>query len=322
MALKVGVGSVCQAGIQTLFGTPVAPTALLNMTSESVNVSVSRGDEGNLISSKTPNQRDMLAKNVEGGVSTILRPEFAEWLFQAVMGTKNGTVFTLAAPNSDLPVSTLVMSRGGIVKTYPDMSVRSLTLNAAAQDYVKADIDFVGIKELAVGDTGAQAVGALSFSKPSYRCTAATLKYGSAGAASPATSLDVESCSITIDNGLEDTPAVYSDGFYAGRPALGMRGVSVNFNIPYSDDLDAFRNAYYVADNAPALSLLLKFTTSDEDEYITILIPNLQLTDGSDPVGGKGYIDSSFTGEALSVGSTEPITVTVHHATVAVVSEG
>lgn len=314
MALKVGVGSVCQAGIQTTFGTSVAPTALLNMTSESVNVTVERGDEGNLIASKTPNQRDMLAIGVEGGVSTILRPEFADWLFQAALGVKTSNAFTLAAPNAELPVSTVVMSRGGIVKTYPDMSIRSLTINAAAQDYVKADIDFVGIKEVAAGGTDAQAVQSLSYTLPSYRCTHASLKYGAAGATTPATVLDVESCDITIDNGLEDTPSVYSDGLHAGRPALGKRSVTVNFSIPYSDALDTFRNTYYVADDAPALSLLLKFTTSDTDEYITILVPNVQLTDGSNPVSGVGYIDSSFTGEALSVGSVEPITVTVEHA--------
>ncbi len=314
MALKVGVGSVCQAGIQTVFGTPVAPTALLNMTSESVNVSVTRGDEGNLIASKTANQRDMMAIKVEGGISTILRPEFADWLFQAALGVKAGKVYTLVAPNVDIPASTIVMSRGGIVKTYPDVSIRSLTLNAAAQDYVKADIDLVGIKEIPAGGTGAQTVGSLSFSKPSYRCTAATLKYGSAGAASPASVLDVESCEITIDNGLEDTPSVYSDGFYAGRPAVGQRSVTVNFSIPYSDALDTFRQTYYVADNAPALSLELKFTTSDSNEYITVLIPHLQLTDGQNPVSGTGYIDSTFTGEALSVGSTEPITITITNA--------
>lgn len=312
MALKVGVGSCCQAKKQSVFGTPVAPDTLLNMTSESINVSVERGDEGNLIASKTANQRDMIAINVEGGISVILRPEFADWLFECAMGVKTGHVYTLAAPNADLPVSTFVMSRGGIVKTYPDVSIRSISLQAAAQDYVKVDLDVVGIKEIDAGGTGAQTLASLVFTLPSYRCTAATLKYAAAGS-TPSVSLCVENVTINIDNGLEDTPSTYCDGFYAGRPALGKRSVTVEFQIPYSDALDTFRSTYYTAENAPALSLELKFTTSNEDEYITVSIPHLMLTGGENPVSGEGYIDSSFTGEALSIGNTEPITVTVVH---------
>ena len=314
MALKVGVGSVCQAGKQTTFGTSVAPDALLNMTSESITLGINRGDEGNLIASKTANQRDMMGITISGGISTILRPEFADWLFGVALGNGSAStgVYTLIAPNTDLPVSTIVMSRGGIVKTYPDVTIGSLTINAAAQDYVKADLDIVGIKEINAGGTGAQTVQNLAYTLPSYRCTAATLKYGAAGS-TPATSLCVESCSITIDNGLEDTPATYCDGFYAGRPAVGQRSVTVNFQIPYSDALDTFRTMYYSAENAPALSMELKFTTSNADEYITVEIPHLMLTGGENPVGGTGYIDCTFTGEALSVGSDEPITITVVH---------
>lgn len=314
MALKVGVGSVCQVGIQTTFGTSVVPDTLVNMTSESITLGIERGDEGNLIASKTPNQRDMLAITVDGGISMILRPETADWLFKAALGTGSASTgeYTLIAPNADLPVSTVVMSRGGIVKTYPDVSIRSMTLSAAAQDYVKVDLDVVGIKEINAGSTGAQTVQSLSFTLPSYRCTAATLKYGSAGS-TPSSALCVENCEVVVDNGLEDTPSTYCDGFYAGRPAVGQRSVTVNFQIPYSDALDTFRTMYYSAENAPALSMELKFTTSNADEYITVEIPHLMLTGGENPVSGGGYIDCTFTGEALSVGSTEPITVTVVH---------
>ena len=313
MALKVGVGSVCQVGIQTTFGTSVVPDTLVNMTSESITLGIERGDEGNLIASKTPNQRDMLAITVDGGISMILRPETADWLFKAALGAGSSAAgYTLVAPNADLPVSTVVMSRGGIVKTYPDVSIRSMTLNAAAQDYVKVDLDVVGIKEINAGETGAQTVQSIAFTLPSYRCTAATLKYGTAGS-SATTALCVENCEITIDNGLEDTPSTYCDGFYAGRPAVGQRTVTVNFQIPYSDALDTFRTTYYSTENAPALSMQLKFTTSNDNEYVTVDIPHLMLTGGENPVSGGGYIDCTFTGEALSVGSTEPITITVEH---------
>jgi len=310
---RVGAGSACQVGKQSVWGTPVVPDTLLNMTGESINVTVEKGDEGNLLLSKTANQRDLLSIKVDGSISTILRPEFADWLFECVMGSKSDNEYTLIAPNNDLPVSTIVLSRGGIVKTYADVTISSIKLSAAAQDYVKVDIDILGVDELSAGDTGAQTIQTLSFTLPSYRCTQASLLYGTAGSSSPATALCVESCDITIDNGLEESPKTYCTGAKAGRPIMGMRSVTVDFTIPYSDTVDTFRKTYYLGGASPSVSLKLVFTTSDTDENIEILLPHVNITSADGNVGGTGIIDSSFSGEALSVGQDEPITVTVNH---------
>ena len=315
MAFKVGSGSVCQAALQTTWGTSVTPDTLLNMTSESIAVTYQKGDEANLIAKKTASAKDLLAVVTEGGISTILRPEFADWLFEAALGKESSGVFTLQDPNTDLPISTIVMDRGGIVKTYPDCTIRSLTIDAPAQDYVRADIDLVGTKEIKAGATGAQTVQTLSFSKPSYRCTQAVLLYGAGGtaAASLANSLCVEDVQITIDNGVEDSPATYCSGLYNDRPVPGQRSVQVSFNIPYSTAVDTFRETYYANDASPNVAMKLTFTTSDEDEKVEIYMPNINLTEGGGNVGGPGIIDTSFSGEALSVGSAEPITITVTH---------
>ena len=315
MGYKVGAGSACQVALQSAEGTTVVPDTLLNMTQEGISVSVEKGDEGNLLLSKTANQRDLLSIKVEGSVSTILRPEFADWLFEASMGIKTGSEYTLQTPNQELPISTFVMSRGGIVKTYPDVTVKSVKVSAAAQDYVKADIDIAGIKELSAGDEGAQNIQNLSFSKPSYRCTQATLYWAQGGTAKESVSsvFDVESCDITIDNGCEDAPSVYSSGVYSQRPMMGRRSVSVDFSIPYSDAVDSFKRSYYTSEDSPSVALKLRFTTSDAEEYVEVYIPYLNITSADGNVGGEGIIDCSFSGEALSVGNAEPIVVTVHH---------
>lgn len=316
---KVGSGSVAQAAKQTNWGTPVTPDTLLNMTSESISVDFQKGDEANLIAKKTASSKDLLAVVVEGGISTILRPDFVDWLLEASLGKVSEGVYTLQDPNTDLPISTIVVSRGGIVKTYPDITIRSLTLDCPAQDYVRADIDLVGSKEIAAGSSGAQTIQALSFSKPSYRCTQATLFYGAGGtaAASLANTLCVEDVQLTIDNGVEDSPATYCSGLYNDRPVPGQRSVRVNFTIPYSSDVDTFRTSYYANADSPNLALKLVFTTSDSSEKVEVYIPNLNLDDGGANVGGAGIIDSSFSGEALSVGSAEPIIITVTHHTAA-----
>ena len=312
---RVGNGSVCQTGLQSAWGTPVAPDTLLNMTGETIKTTVEKGDEGNLLGSKTRNQADVMSVKVDGGISLILRPEFIDWLLEAGLGSKNDNVYTLAAPNTELPVSTVLLSRGGIVKTYPDVTIKSIKISAAAQDYVKVDIDIAGVKELNAGETGAQTVQTLSFTLPSYRCTQATLKYATGGTAKASISqtICVKECNISIDNGVEDAPATYCSGLFAGRPVPGLRSVGVDFSIPYSDAVDTLRNTYYKDPSSPTVALLLKFTTSDPDENVEIYIPHVCITSADGNVGGAGLIDSSFSGEALSVGNTEPITITVNH---------
>ena len=123
----------------------------------------------------------------------------------------------------------------------------------------------------------------------------------------------MESCDITIDNGIEEAPATYCSGLFSGRPVMGRRTVSVDFSIPYSDAMDTFRRTYYMDGSSPTVALLLKFTTSEADENIEIYIPNVSITSADGNVGGAGIIESSYSGEALSVSSAEPITVTVNH---------
>ena len=312
---KVGSGSVCQAAKQSAWGTPVTPSVLLNMTGESITVTAQKGDEGNLLASKTAAQRDLLAIVTEGGIDVVLRPEFADWLFECAMGVKTSNKYTLAPPNQNLPVSTIVMSRGGIVKTYPDVTIRSITLTAPAQDYVRVSLDLVGTEEIAAGETGAQTLQNLSFTLPSYRCTQATLLYAAGGTAESSMSLSlcVEETTITIDNSVEDSPATYCSGLYNEQPVPGLRVVGVNCNIPYSAELDTFRKTYLLDPEAPTVALKLVFTTANPDENIEIYCPHVTINEAGGNVGGPGIIDASFSGEALSVGSAEPITVTVNH---------
>lgn len=313
MSYRVGAGSACQAGKQNAWGTPVVPDTLINMTGESIKVTVEKGDEGNLLASKTANQRDTMSIKVDGSINTVLRPEFADWLFECALGIKNDNVYTLANPNADLPVSTIVLSRGGIVKTYADVTIKSIKISAAAQDYVKVDIDIAGVDEISAGEEGAQTIQSLSFTLPSYRCTQATLLYGAGGAVNPSQNLCVESCDITIDNGTEDSPATYCTGIKSGRPVMGLRSVTVDFSIPYSDSIDTFKRTYYLSQESHCVALKLVFTTSDTDENIEIYLPFVSITSADGNVGGTGIIDSSFSGEALTVGNVEPITITVNH---------
>ena len=313
--MKTGIGAVCQAGKQSVWGTSVVPTTKVNMTSESISVTVEKGDEGNLLPKKTRDQADVIAINVDGSVSAVLRPEMADWLFECALGKASSGVYTLADPNTDLPVSTLVVSRGGIVKTYKDVTITRLQLQCPAQDYVRVTFDISGVDELSAGETGAQTIQNLSFTLPSYRCTNTELCYAAGGTAEASvnTGLCVEETDITIENGTEEAPATYCDGFYNGRPVIGLRTVNVDINIPYSSTFEIFRQTYLLDDDAPTVAMKLTFTTNNEDENVVVYMPNIAITSAPGNVDGQGIIEGSMSGEALHIGSAEPITITVNH---------
>lgn len=306
MAYYTGSGADLQIGKESVFGTGVTPTAIVNLTSEGINTTVEKSDEGSLIASKTPMSRDLMSINVDGDVSFILRPEFAGLLFHLALGgadTVGGTsgaqthTMHLCDPATDLPSATIVLNRKAAVKKYAGCTIGSLNLDFNANDYVQGSFSIVGTKE----ETGSL-VQLPAFSVPSYRCTGATLKVGEA-------TLDVEGVSIAIENNLEDAPRVYSTGLYKGKPKHGRRNVTVSITLPYSEEVETFKNTYLTTEaNA---SITLECASSDSAYKLKVQMPNVSINGASGNIGGEGTIESTIEGEALSVGSTEPLSVII-----------
>ena len=297
--------------------TPSSKTSasLINLTSEGLSVSVEKGDEGNLLASKTATNRDLMSISVSGSVSSILRPEFADILLETAMG-KSASItdsaittgytqkkYTLGDPGSALPSFTAFLDRGTGYKVYSGLTVNSTSIECAANDYVKISSDLIGYKESKLtGTTDPTTLNAKSFSKPSYRCTHAEMKVND-------TVFDVETCTVAISNALVEAPKTYSSGLYAGQPQPATREVTASFTIPYSESVDTFKESYLESETNA--SIVLKFTTSDEDEFIEITLPNVAITSVTNNVGGTGLVEASCEGIALSVGTDEPVTVIV-----------
>lgn len=302
----IGSGSRCFAGKQEEWGTAVACDTLVNMTSESITVTVSKEAEANLLSSKTATDADLTGVTVAGGISTLLRPEMADWLFEVAMGKGESGVYTLAEPDDDLPVSTIVLERGSICKKYADMTVSSLSIRANAQSTVTADIQFVGVKEEA-----GTAPTVASYAKKSYKCIDAHLKYKST-VVGEEKEQPIETLSFTISNGLQNGPKTYQSGLYAGRPIKGQRAVSINFTLPYTLDVETFKGSYLTSDDTVAMEL--QFSNGTAGETIKVELPAVAVNVVNGNVNGNGYIDGSISGYATSKGGEEPITITVAHA--------
>lgn len=302
-----GSGSICQFGKEASYGVLDDMTALVNLTSESLSLNVTKGDEGNLLASKTATSRDLMSIDVDGSVSFILRPEFAGTLFQAALGgddtvTQDGEFYnhtiTLCDPNDDLPSLSITMDRKAATKAYTGCVISTLNLECAAGDYVKGSFDIDGFKEVA----GTIDSDITSYDIPSYRCTSATFTVGG-------TSYDVSTVNFSIDNALEVAPKTYASGLYAGEPKHGTRQVSVNFEIPYAANVETLKSTYLTTETNAALVLM--FESSTTGYRITTTFPNVAITEVTANVSGTGVITANVAGEALSVGSAEPITVVI-----------
>lgn len=309
MAFYTGSGSILQMGKEVAWGTAATMTDLVNFTSESLSLTVEKGDEGNLLASKTATDRDLMGITAGGSVSFILRPEFAGTLIQAALGGEdtvaadsdtgfyNHTI-SLCDVNEDLPSLTFTIDRKAATKSYIGSTISNFSLECAAGDYVKGSFDVVAKNEVA----GTIDTDITTYSVPSYRCTSATFTIAGS-------TYDVSSVNLSVDNALEDAPKTYSSGLLNGQPKHGMRNVGVNFDIPYAANVETIKNTYLTTETNA--SLVLVFESSQTGYRITTTLPKVAITEVTANVSGAGVITASVAGEALSVGSIEPITVVI-----------
>lgn len=308
MSFYTGVGTNLQFGKEAVFGASAQATATVNLTSESIVESYEKGDEGSLLASKTATDKDLLGVSVGGSVSFVLRPEFAGLLFHGAMGGADAVTeasggfynhtFNLCDVNENLPSFTFKMDRKAKKAVYAGCTISTLQLDCAAGDYVKGSFDIVGTSET----TGTlENLG--SYSIPSYRCVEATCNVDGSV-------FDISSATIKIDNGIVEAPKTFSSGLYKGQPQHGKRTVTVDFEIPYSTDLEDKVIIWKAKDTVPFV-ITLKAKDGLEEYTITITLSHVTLDSYSHSVGGTGLITASGSGEALSKGSDEPITVVI-----------
>lgn len=308
MSFYTGTGASVQIGKEAVFNTPATPDTLVDITSEGVKVAVEKGDEGSLLASKTVASRDLLSITVSGSLSFILKPEFAGLLFHLALGgedevsqDENGNSvhrITLCGANEDLPSATLVIDRKVAVKKYSGVTISSLSIDAVAGDYVKGSVELQGVKE----EAGTLNTAVKSFTVPSYRCTQAVFRIGDEV-------FDISSCSLKLDNALETAPKTYASGLYAGQPQHGRRSVTITFEIPYKENIETLKDDYLTTEKNASVELF--FTSSNAEYSVKTIIPNLSINDVSANVGGTGILTASVSGEALSIGETEPVTVEI-----------
>lgn len=340
-----GAGSKLAAGLQisnsSVIGdyfdnrkttTGDAKLTKLNITSATFDPSVEKGSEETLLQSKIKNGSYLLSIGMEGSFDANLRPEMTDWVFKAT--TQNTTVdtstadyvragytfkaYTLRAAGNDPIGSTLVLTKGDQVTSYPGMTVRSLSLNAPNNDFVTVSCDLVGREEIKAGASSAIPAGAVpethyipladnadDFDMASYIVTKGIFKWNG-------NEWCIESSTLNIDNGIEDSPRCYQDGKYANIPVMGMRAVTFDFNTPYDSKIEVLKENYLLTSEYGSADLEFSTPEAEPDSIIRIIIPNLSITSVGAGISGTGVIDASVSGEAVYANSEEPITIIVY----------
>jgi len=314
----VGSGAQLQIGKETTWGTAVAGAKIINFTSESIKVNADKKTEDTLIASTAPSGKDLMKLEVSGDFSGILRPEFAGYLLRLAFGgsdtkTDNSPVtgaythsIPLVGASGTLPSFTAIIDRKVAVKKYSGCKIDSFSLEGAAADYVKFTVSVKG-KDEATGTLASLSALALQ----SFKTVGASLTIGG-------TTYDAKSVKFNLKNNLQDVGQTYSSGVYVLEPIHGQREATVDIDLNYGSDTETLFDTNYVTDTKAAIVWTLKspsMVTGSTNYTVTITMNNVAITSVERNVNGAGVLTATVSGQALSIGSTEPVVATVIDAT-------
>lgn len=314
MGIILGTGSKLQIGLESDWGTKVAPTVNIGYTSESMKFIPNYKQEDTLVGAKTTGRMDIFGRKVEGDINLIVHPDNIGWLLWEHFGAEGDATaagsaythaFTHVAPSSSasLPNFTMVIDRVVSAFCFTSCKSASMKLSAKVNDYLRATFSIRGYNEVtsSIVTLTDSATRGIKFSHG-----AVTLA-GSAYA-------EVTSFDLDDNNNLENDLYVMNGSAYMIEIEPGMRETTGNIEVLYSSTTEGTRATYFKT--GTVCSAVITFT-SDEmvagtDPYkLTITLPNIYITDASPQVGGPDRIRQTLAFTASQQSGTEAITVTL-----------
>lgn len=316
MALYMGTGAIVAIGKESVWGTPVADTMLVNFNSESIAVEVKKGEEDNLLATKAASAYDLTGISASGDISAILKPENAGFIFKAALGgtdtvtNPSGTychTIPLVSATGTLPSYTIFVDRRAAVKKYSGMKVNTFKLSAKAGDYCRWTATFKG-KDEATGTISTSTVPSLK----AYKFIGGTLSLGG-------TSQEITAVDLTIENNLDGGIQTNSSGTYFTEPLHAARKVKLTVTLPYSSAVDTIHTTNFLTETLLSTAVLHlespSIITGALKYRLDVTLNNVAVLSVKQNVGGAGLITSTIEGEATAVGAIEPISVAIYDAT-------
>ena len=311
-----GSGATLQIGKESTWGTAVAGTKIIDFTSESIKLAPDKKVQDSLIASKAAPAKDLMGLQVQGDTAFVLRPEYAGFLFKAMLGGADTVAantpvtgahthtIPLADANGVLPSYTLIIDRKAAVKRYAGCKVSSWSLDAKVGDYVKGSISWMG-KDESAGTLASLSPLALQ----AFKVVSATCTIGGGG-----TSYDVKSVSLKGDNKLEDVGQTFASGLYHLEPVHGMRELTVDIEMNYNSAVETLHDNYSITGTViSSIVIVLKspsIITESTAYQLTLTINNVSAT-VERGISGTGLVTAKLSGSPTSVGATEPVTAAI-----------
>lgn len=317
MAIIQGSGSKLQIGLESTWGTKVAPTVNIGYTSETMKFIPNYKQEDTLVGAKTTGRMDLFGKKVEGDINFIVHPDTVGWILWEHFGaegnaTADGSAYThafthvAAGASTSLPHFTMVIDR--IVSAYAFVSCKSdqLKLSCKVNDYLRATLSLRGHSEVnsTIVTLSDSTTKGLKFSHGAV--TVAGASYG-----------EVTSFDLTDNNNLENDLYTMNGSAYMNEIEPNERSITGTMEVLYSSTTEGTRSSYFLT--GTVCSVVVTFT-SDENAatakpyQLTITLPNCYITDASPQVAGPDRLKQTLSFTATEQSATEAITVTLRDA--------
>jgi hypothetical protein len=317
MGIISGQDSALQIGLETDWGSGVAPTVQLPFTSESIKLVKTYIKEDALLGHKTSGNMYTAGEKVEGDITVEVKPDTIGLLLACALGGETAPAaaeatstvydhaFSLLAGGSSnsLPKLTVVVDRKAAVFGYVSCKVNQMVLEATVSELLKATFSLRGRNEQS--DT----LESLSNStKQPFRFSHGALNIDDAAFA------DVTSFKITVNNNLEDNFFTMDSSAYMQEIEPQGREVTIELEANYSTANDAIRSSNYK--EGASVDVDLTFTSGETAgaslAYRIVITCPLAFITACDPViSGPERIKLPMTLIATENDSYEPLTITL-----------
>lgn len=317
MGIISGQDSALQIGLETTWGTGVAPTVQLPFTSESLKLVKTYIKEDALLGFKTSGNMYTEGEKVEGDFTTEVKPDAIGLLLGCALGAEGAATaaeatstvydhaFSLLAGGSSnsLPSLTIVVDRKAAVFGYVSCKINQMTLEAAVGELLKTTFSVRGRNEQS------DALETLSNStKQPLRFSHGSLNFDDAAFA------DVTSFKLTVNNNLEDNFFTMDSSAYMQEIEPQNREVTIEIEANYSTANDTIRTSKFKAGSS--VDIDLTFTSSETagaslPYRIVITCPLAFITDCHPVISGPERIKLPMTLVATEDDSNEPLTITL-----------
>jgi hypothetical protein len=317
MGIISGQDSGLQFGVETVWGTAVAPTVQAPFTSESIKAVPVYLEEDALQGFVTTNRMDIVGNKTEGDFSMIMKPDVIGLLLSAALGSEaapavvGGTstiydhVFSCVpgGTSGSLPHLTIVVDRKAAVKGYVSQKINTMTLEAALNDYLRGTFSVRGRNEQT------DALESLTKStKRAFQFRDGNIQIDDVNTA------DITNFRLTVNNNLEDNLFTMDSSAYMQEIEPQKREITIDLEVQYSSTNDTTRTNLFLTGTTAKVEAILTSTEEageSENYTLTVELPLAYLIAADPNIGGPERITIPMTFKASQDASNEPITITL-----------